>query len=60
MDPQQKVALSNWVFINKITNEFILGLNVLSPHDVSVDLRHHVLWLCHCGTIGCHRVYPPK
>jgi hypothetical protein len=33
------------VFFTRITNEFILGLDVLCAHNVSVDLGHHVLQL---------------
>jgi hypothetical protein len=33
------------VFIPSITDEFILGLNIIHNHDVSVDLRHHELQL---------------
>jgi hypothetical protein len=32
------------VFIAKITDEFRLGLEVLSTHDASLDLGLHVLW----------------
>jgi hypothetical protein len=31
------------VFVASITEEFILGLDVMHAHDASVDLRHHVL-----------------
>jgi hypothetical protein len=34
-----------WVFIEDITDEYILGLDVLWDYDVSVDLEHHLLRL---------------
>jgi hypothetical protein len=32
-----------WVFITKIADKFILGLDVLHAHEASVDLGCHVL-----------------
>jgi hypothetical protein len=37
--------LLTWVFVANITDEFILGLDVLQSHDASTDLRRHVLQL---------------
>jgi predicted nucleic acid-binding Zn finger protein len=46
-------ALKIWVFVAKITDYFILGLDVLRVSDASVDLGQHVLRLaakkCRCG-----------
>jgi hypothetical protein len=36
-------ALRIWVFLAKITDEFILGLDVLRAYDASVDLGRHLL-----------------
>jgi hypothetical protein len=36
-------ALKIWVFIVEITDEFILGLDVLQAWNASVDLGRHVL-----------------
>jgi hypothetical protein len=36
---------STKVFVISITNEFILGLDVMHAHDASVDLRRRVLQL---------------
>jgi hypothetical protein len=33
------------VFLPSITDEFILGLNIIHDHDLSVDLRLHELQL---------------
>jgi hypothetical protein len=38
-------ALKIWVFVAEITDEFILGLDVLRAYDASVDLGRHVLRL---------------
>ena len=38
-------ALRFWVFITEITDEFILGIDVLWAYDVSVDLGRHLLHL---------------
>jgi hypothetical protein len=35
--------LTTWVFVANITDEFVLGLDVMHAHDPSVDLRCHVL-----------------
>jgi hypothetical protein len=35
--------LTKWVFISKIPEELILGLNVLSTHAAFVDLRRRIL-----------------
>lgn len=37
--------LVTWVFINRITNEFILGPDILCVHDVSMDVGCCVLQL---------------
>jgi hypothetical protein len=37
--------LTTWVFVASITDEFILGLDVLRAHDASLGLRRHVLHL---------------
>lgn len=31
--------LTTWLFVTKVTDEFILGLDVLCAHDASMDLR---------------------
>jgi hypothetical protein len=36
-------AFNIWVFVAEITDEFILGLDVLRAHDASMDLGRHVL-----------------
>jgi len=38
-------ALRIWVFVVEVTDEFILGLDVLRAYDASVDLRRHLLRL---------------
>jgi hypothetical protein len=38
-------ALRIWVFVAEVTDEFILGLDVLRDYDASVDLRRHLLRL---------------
>jgi hypothetical protein len=38
-------ALRIWVFVAEVTDEFILGLDVLWTYDVSVDLGCHLLQL---------------
>ena len=38
-------ALSIWVFVAEVTDEFILGLDVLRAYDASVDLGRHLLRL---------------
>jgi hypothetical protein len=35
--------LKTWVFVANITNEFILGLDVLRVRDVTVDLKRLLL-----------------
>jgi hypothetical protein len=37
--------LGIWVFIAEITDEFILGMDVLWAYNASVDLGHHLLCL---------------
>jgi hypothetical protein len=37
--------LNIWVFVPVITNEFILGLDVLHAYDASVDLEYQMLHL---------------
>jgi hypothetical protein len=34
-----------WVFVAEIADEFILGLDVLHDHNMSVDLGHDILQL---------------
>jgi hypothetical protein len=37
--------LKIWVFVANITNELILGLDILHTYDASVDLgRQHCIW----------------
>ena len=36
-------ALRIWVFVAEVTDEFILGLDVLRAYDASVDLGRHLL-----------------
>jgi hypothetical protein len=38
-------ALTIWVFVPEVTDEFILGLDVLRAYNTSVDLGHHLLRL---------------
>jgi hypothetical protein len=38
-------ALRIWVFVTKVMDEFILGLDVLRAYDASVDLGCHLLRL---------------
>jgi hypothetical protein len=38
-------ALRIWVFVAEVTDEFILGLDVLRAYDASVDLGRHLLRL---------------
>jgi hypothetical protein len=38
-------VLRIWVFVAEVTDEFILGLDVLRVYDASVDLGRHVLLL---------------
>jgi hypothetical protein len=38
-------TLKIWVFIANITNEFVLGMNILSMYNASVDLWHQMLRL---------------
>jgi len=38
-------ALRIWVFVAEVTDEFILGLDVLRAYDASVDLGCHLLRL---------------
>ena len=38
-------ALSIWVFVAEVTDEFTLGLGVLRAYDPSVDLGRHLLRL---------------
>ena len=38
-------ALRIWVFVVEVTDEFILGLDVLRAYNASVDLGHHLLQL---------------
>jgi hypothetical protein len=38
-------ALKIWVFVADITDEFILGLDILRAYDASVDVGRHVLRL---------------
>jgi hypothetical protein len=35
--------LQIWASIIEITDKFVLGLDVLCPHNASVDLKQHVL-----------------
>jgi hypothetical protein len=37
--------LKIWVFVTNVTNEFILGLNILCTYDTSVDLWRQMLGL---------------
>jgi hypothetical protein len=43
--PLAHTALQIRVFIGKITNESILGLDILQAYDTAVDLKHSVLRL---------------
>jgi hypothetical protein len=36
-------ALKIWMFVTDVTDEFILGLDVLGAYDASVDLERHLL-----------------
>jgi hypothetical protein len=51
-----------WVFVADITNEFILGLDILRANDASVDIGHQTLHLAeekyHCGAQGRDHVPP--
>jgi predicted aspartyl protease len=38
-------ALRIWVFVAEVTDEFILGLDVLRAYDASLDLGRHLLRL---------------
>ena len=38
-------ALRIWVFVADVTDEFILGLDILRAYDASVDLGRHLLRL---------------
>ena len=38
-------ALRTWVFVAEVTDEFILGLDVLRAYDASVDIGRHLLRL---------------
>jgi hypothetical protein len=38
-------ALSIWVFVAEVTNEFIVGLDILRAYNESVELGHHLLRL---------------
>jgi hypothetical protein len=38
-----RCPLTTWVFVANITDESILGLDVMQAHDTSVDLRCHML-----------------
>jgi hypothetical protein len=38
-------ALNIWMFVADITDEFILGLDILRAYDASVDVGHNVLRL---------------
>jgi hypothetical protein len=38
-------ALSIWVFVTEITDELILGLDVLRAYNASLDLGRHLLRL---------------
>jgi hypothetical protein len=44
--PLAHTALQITVFIGKITNESILGLDMLQAYDTAVELKHSVLRLC--------------
>jgi hypothetical protein len=46
----RRSALHIWVFVAEITDEFLLGQDVLRANDASVDLWRHVLRL------GCKQV----
>jgi hypothetical protein len=37
--------LKIWVFIASVTNEFILGLDILRSYDASMDLGHQMFHL---------------
>jgi hypothetical protein len=37
--------LKMWVFVANITNDFILGLDILRAYDTSVDLERQMLHL---------------
>jgi hypothetical protein len=39
----RQCPLWSWVSVTEITDEFILGLNVLHAHNAFTDLGHHVL-----------------
>jgi hypothetical protein len=36
-------VLKIWVFVADITEELVLGLDILLSYDMSVDVGHHVL-----------------
>ena len=38
-------ALRIWVFVAKVTDDFIFGMDVLRVYDASVDIRRHLLRL---------------
>jgi hypothetical protein len=39
-------ALKIWVFVTDITDEFILGLDILGAYHATVDMGRHVVRLC--------------
>jgi hypothetical protein len=55
--------LTTWVFVISITNEFILGLNIMRAYDASMDLKCHMLWLSSEDMwfqhLGHDHVHPP-
>jgi hypothetical protein len=40
-----QLPLEIWVFVSHITDELILGLNILRAYDASMDLGHQMLRL---------------
>jgi len=48
------------VFVEDITDEYILGLEVLWDYDMSVDLEHHLLRLDHVGVMVWRTGAQPK
>ena len=38
-------AMRIWVFVEEITDEYVLGLDVLRDYDASVDIERHLLRL---------------
>jgi hypothetical protein len=50
------------IFVSEITEEFILGFDVMHASDAFVDLRRHVPGLemrkCYCGIPGRDRIQP--